>query len=162
MQIYKQLILNKPVLESWILKISESGGTLGFEESNNANNSSSAGGGTQVNHYIQQLALRYCGDCKNSFEELSKIIQKVTATRKELITFDAGRNTKVTISVEESTIPTLEAAQYDSNLARCTQVPVVGMSKIRNQSSRCYGCASASVEHCLTLLGVELFELIFV
>merc|ERR1719510_493778 len=73
------------------MKISESGGTLGLEETTSLNNGST--GGSQVNHYIQQLALRYCGDCKNSFEELSKIIQKVMATRKELVTFDANRKT---------------------------------------------------------------------
>lgn len=28
-----------------------------------------------VNRYIQQLAQEYCGDCKTSFDELSKIIQ---------------------------------------------------------------------------------------
>ena len=28
-----------------------------------------------VNRYILQLAQEYCGDCKNSFDELSKIIQ---------------------------------------------------------------------------------------
>lgn len=30
---------------------------------------------TQVNRAIQLLAQRYCGDCKSSFEELSRIIQ---------------------------------------------------------------------------------------
>ena len=35
----------------------------------------SSGGATNVNKAIQQLAQRYCGDCKNSFDELSKIIQ---------------------------------------------------------------------------------------
>lgn len=29
----------------------------------------------QVNRAIQLLAQRYCGDCKSSFEELSRIIQ---------------------------------------------------------------------------------------
>lgn len=28
-----------------------------------------------MNRYILQLAQEYCGDCKNSFDELSKIIQ---------------------------------------------------------------------------------------
>lgn len=30
-----------------------------------------------VNKAISQLAQRYCGDCRNSFDELSKIIQQV-------------------------------------------------------------------------------------
>lgn len=29
----------------------------------------------QVNRAIQLLAQRYCGDCKSSFDELSRIIQ---------------------------------------------------------------------------------------
>ena len=41
-----------------------------------------------VNKAIQQLAQRYCGDCKSSFEDLGKIIQKVLATRKELVEYD--------------------------------------------------------------------------
>ncbi len=45
----------------------------------NAGSGSSAGGG--VNQLLVELAQRYCGDCKNAFEELSKIIQKVMATR---------------------------------------------------------------------------------
>lgn len=32
-----------------------------------------------VNRYILQLAQEYCGDCKNSFDELSKIIQVIWA-----------------------------------------------------------------------------------
>lgn len=35
-----------------------------------------------VNRYILQLAQEYCGDCKNSFDELSKIIQVIRATPK--------------------------------------------------------------------------------
>ena len=139
-KVYKQLMLNKPVLESWITKISESGGTVGFEESSNPQNSSSGG---QVNHYIQQLALRYCGDCKNSFEELSKIIQKVMATRKELVTFDTSRKNKM------SNDSTQSETQPPSNLLTINQTSTLNT---RKQSSRCYGCASASVEHCLTLL----------
>ena len=34
---------------------------------------------------------KYFGDCRNSFEELSKIIQKVMATRRELVAFDKKR-----------------------------------------------------------------------
>lgn len=45
-------------------------------------------GSTQVNKAIQLLAQRYCGDCKTSFEELSKIIQRVLACRKELVAYD--------------------------------------------------------------------------
>lgn len=34
------------------------------------------------------LAQQYCNECKTSFEELSKIIQKVLVSRKELVAYD--------------------------------------------------------------------------
>ena len=48
----------------------------GMEGLSDQSGSGSSGGGvSSVNKAIQQLAQRYCGDCKNSFDELSKIIQ---------------------------------------------------------------------------------------
>ena len=82
-RVYRQLIGNKPILESLLLKISESG-ISDYTESSTSTSSSN----THVNQWIQQLAQKYCGDCKNSFEELSKIIQKVMATRRELVAYD--------------------------------------------------------------------------
>ena len=115
-KVYKQLILNKPVLESWLMKISEAGDDQGQPTSQ----------GSQVNQFIQQLAQRYCGDCKTNFEELSKIIQKVLATRKELVAYD-----KVKGSVAFSKTEASPSSVF---------------------ITKCYGCATASVEHCLTLL----------
>ena len=112
------MIGNKPILESLLLKISESGISDVPEASNTTSNS-------HVNQWIQQLAQKYCGDCRNSFEELSKIIQKVMATRRELVAFDKKKHC---------------AAEMMVSGQGC---------KI---SGRCYGCAAASVEHCLTLL----------
>lgn len=34
------------------------------------------------------LAQQYCSECKTSFEELSKIIQRVLVSRKELVAYD--------------------------------------------------------------------------
>lgn len=34
------------------------------------------------------LAQQYCNECKTSFEELSKIIQRVLVSRKELVAYD--------------------------------------------------------------------------
>ena len=147
-KVYKQLILNKPVLESWIMKIAESGGTLAYEEATNMSNTTSANSGSQVNHYIQQLALRYCGDCKNSFEELSKIIQKVMATRKELVTFDANRKTSASALGANIVYSSDEPASLSTLSKSSSSVMPIS----RKQSRRCFGCASASVEHCLTLL----------
>ena len=43
-----------------------------------ASTAAPASGSNTVNKAISQLAQRYCGDCRNSFDELSKIIQKVS------------------------------------------------------------------------------------
>ena len=55
-----------------------------------ASGTSSGGtsGGSNVNKSIQQLAQWYCSDCKNTFDELSKIIQRVLASRRELVEYD--------------------------------------------------------------------------
>ena len=41
-----------------------------------------------MNRGIQMLAHRYCIDCKQTYNELSKIIQGVLASRRELVKFD--------------------------------------------------------------------------
>jgi len=139
-KVYNQLVGFKPAIESLLIRISESTADNVSEDSNNAG--SGSGGG--VNQLLVELAQRYCGDCKNAFEELSKIIQKVMATRKELVSFDESRKSIKGLSTEE----------------RLSGKKCVVQTK-------CYGCASASVEHCLTLLRalaskqssrVELFE----
>ena len=90
--LYRQLIGNKPILESLLLKISESGISEVAETASMASSAGPASGSNiHVNQWIQQLAQKYCGDCRNSFEELSKIIQKVMATRRELVAFDKKR-----------------------------------------------------------------------
>ena len=87
-RVYRQLIGNKPILESLLLKISESGISDNPDQNSGNSSSSSSSNTNHVNQWIQQLAQKYCGDCKSSFEELSKIIQKVMATRRELVAFD--------------------------------------------------------------------------
>lgn len=43
---------------------------------------------SSINHSIQVLAQRYCVDCKTAFDEMSKVTQTVTATRRELRQYD--------------------------------------------------------------------------
>lgn len=45
-----------------------------------------------VNRYIHQLANQYGTECRMHFEELSKIVQKVLYTRKELVDYDNRQN----------------------------------------------------------------------
>ncbi len=131
-KVYRQLIGNRPQLESLLLKVSASGSEADGQEGGSSTQSNST---SHVNMFIQQLAQRYCGDCKSAFEELSKIIQKVIATRKELLAFDNSK----------------KAGGGVGGRAYSQELTGSG-GEIRQVSGRCYGCAAASVEHCLTLL----------
>lgn len=133
-RVYKTLISNKPTLEMLLVKISEHRLDRGLEDGIQVS------GSTQVNRAIQLLAQRYCSECKTSFEELSKIIQRVLACRRELVAYD--RNQRGSQSSSQSSL--YGTSSMNDNVAKDeTIVSPVG---------RCYGCASAATEHCLTLL----------
>ena len=55
---------NKPELEQLLIKVSD--GSDGLEES--------YGTGSPVDKSTHQLGQKYCVECKNSFEELNKLI----------------------------------------------------------------------------------------
>jgi len=130
-RVYKTLISNKPTLEMLLVKISEHRLDRGLEEGIQVS------GSTQVNRAIQLLAQRYCGECKTSFEELSKIIQRVLACRRELVAYD--RNQRGQSSSQSS---------YNGSSTN----DVIKDETIVSPVGRCYGCASAATEHCLILL----------
>ncbi|KYM85360.1 E3 ubiquitin-protein ligase UBR4 [Atta colombica] len=130
-RVYKTLISNKPTLEMLLVKISEHRLDRGLEDGIQVS------GSTQVNRAIQLLAQRYCGECKTSFEELSKIIQRVLACRRELVAYD--RNQRGQSSSQSS---------YNGSSAN----DVIKDETIVSPVGRCYGCASAATEHCLILL----------
>lgn len=130
-RVYKTLISNKPTLEMLLVKISEHRLDRGLDDGVQVS------GSTQVNRAIQLLAQRYCSECKTSFEELSKIIQRVLAWRRELVAYDRNQR-------GQSTAPSsIGASTSDRADKEETVVPPPG---------RCYGCASSATEHCLTLL----------
>lgn len=99
-RVYRTLISNKPTLELLILKIAEhrldksSDDNTGVLSGNAGTTTAVTGGNAHVNKAIQLLAQKYCGECKSSFEELSKIIQKVLACRRELVTYDRNQKDK--------------------------------------------------------------------
>lgn len=76
-RVYKQLIANKPALEILLLRIYEHGLLEKTGDENAGTTTASAVSSTNVNRAIQQLAQRYCTDCRASFDELSKIVQRV-------------------------------------------------------------------------------------
>ncbi|XP_054157835.1 E3 ubiquitin-protein ligase UBR4-like [Oppia nitens] len=143
-RVYKNLIANKPSLELLLLRIQEHGMIDKYDAdailmmTPAVSSAPAAATSIHVNRAIQQVAIKYCQDCKSSFDELSKIIQRVLASRKELVDYDNKQKDK---SLTPSTTPRL-------NTRRDSKV-LVSMS---SSSGRCFGCASATVEHCITLL----------
>lgn len=111
--------------------------------------SASAATSSMVNRSIQQLAQKYCTECKASFDELSKIVQKVLASRKELVEYEHKQ--KDSRAVLAPSTPILITAQpVGSDLPSPGSLTMPASNK--QSSGRCYGCASAAVEHCITLL----------
>lgn len=122
-RVYRTLQANKQILELLVQKVAEHKVDRTVDEHVIGNMVSSS----QVNKVIQLLAQKYCVESKTSFEELSKIIQKVQACRRELVAFDRS----------QSDLPLSSSDIQAENV-----VP----------HNRCYGCALASTEQCLTLL----------
>nr|XP_006813905.1 PREDICTED: E3 ubiquitin-protein ligase UBR4 [Saccoglossus kowalevskii] len=149
-RVYRTLVSQKPHLESLLIKINESGGEKQQEET--VSGSVGTSSSSTVNKAIQQLASRYCGDCKSSFDELSKIIQKVLASRKELVEYDR-RQREAAGSVVSS--PAVSPIPRPSSSVRTMMVPSFDHNKKASSSTstvHCYGCASSATEHCVTLL----------
>ncbi|RWS17081.1 E3 ubiquitin-protein ligase UBR4-like protein [Dinothrombium tinctorium] len=143
-RVYKSLIANKPTLELLLFRIQEHGlmTKMTDEVINSVSTNNTSTVNTQstghVNKAIQQVAQKYCGDCKGAFDELSKIIQKVLASRKELVDYDNRQR-------EKNANPT---GQGQGATRRDSKV----IASLSSASGRCYGCASATTEHCITLL----------
>ncbi|XP_061716898.1 protein purity of essence isoform X2 [Cydia pomonella] len=149
-RVYRQLVANKPVLESLVHKISEHRleGRPGDE---NSNASTTSFGGAQINRVIQSLAHKYCVDSKGHFEDLSKIIQKVLACRKELVAYDRSQSEQL----KGDTLPVYAGLvqNYDGELTKDDADPSGSPNNICIKSGGgCYGCSLACAEHCLTLL----------
>ncbi|KAM8927577.1 E3 ubiquitin-protein ligase UBR4 isoform 2-T2 [Pelodytes ibericus] len=140
-RVYHQLMGHRPQLENLLCKVNEAAPEKPQDES--ANPAGISPTSASVNRYILQLAQEYCGDCKNSFDELSKIIQKVFASRKELLEYDLQQREAATKSSRTTIQPTFTASQYRA-------LSVLGCG--HTSSTKCYGCASAVTEHCITLL----------
>ena len=105
---------------------------------NRSDSTSGAGSGTgQINKTIQQICQRYHSECKSTFEELSKIAQRVAACRRDIVAYDASQRQKAV----RRTSPGQGATGIDGQF-----VPLPA------GATCCYGCASAALDHCLTLL----------
>lgn len=94
---------------------------------------------SSVNKAIQHLAQKYCVECKTLFEELSKITHKVLASRRELVEYD---NWQLRRCLKTGSSVLSSANRRKSRV----------YSSLSSGSGRCYGCATATVEHCVTML----------
>uniref|UniRef100_A0A182YND8 Uncharacterized protein n=1 Tax=Anopheles stephensi TaxID=30069 RepID=A0A182YND8_ANOST len=137
---YKSLQNNKQILELLVQKVSEHKLDRTLDETIvGASVIGGAGGASQVNKVIQLLAQKYCVESKTTFEDLSKIIQKVQACRKELVAYDRSQMDGPPPSAGSM------SASFASGTGASSRVGAVALNK-------CYGCALASTEQCLTLL----------
>merc|ERR1719209_1462958 len=111
-----------------------------------------AGGVASVNSAIQKIAQRYCGDCKASFEDLSKIIQKVLATRKELVEYDRKqreasiRRAAVTNSVSAGQVSW--ASTSSSPLSEMAISAVMTSSIVDASQAAAESPTAASIDNC--------------
>lgn len=144
--VYKQLIANKPALELLLLKIYEHGLLdRGADDGTGTTTTGPTVGSSSVNRAIQQLAQRYCSDCKASFDELSKIVQKVLASQKELVDYERRqREARMKVSTPSDNVIHMGVKSMTDETG--------GSRNLRVAPGKCYGCASAAVDHCITLL----------
>lgn len=123
-RVYRTLQATKQILELLVQKVTEHKIDRVVDESVIGTMVTTS----QVNKVIQLLAQKYCVESKTSFEELSKIIQKVQACRRELVAYDRS----------QMDLPALTTSETHTEIVM--------------PHNRCYGCALASTEQCLTLL----------
>ncbi|XP_076455251.1 E3 ubiquitin-protein ligase UBR4-like isoform X3 [Babylonia areolata] len=151
---YKQLQTHRPILESLLIQVTEhSADRLTVSQRDEANNQSSAVPASNVNKAIQLLAQKYCGECKSAFDELSNIIQKVMACRRELVEYDQQQREAVASKVQGN-MPGAMARPKVKEVPGCKASISAAASKKdkEGKANTCFGCASAAVEHCITLL----------
>ncbi|UJR08441.1 hypothetical protein I4U23_012711 [Adineta vaga] len=76
-----------------------------------------------INRIVQQIAPKYNTECRQTYDELGKYIQKIIYARKELYTYD----------------------QRHSHSTRSSAMPPL-------TSHNCYGCTLSTISHCILLL----------
>eukprot|EP00794_Sanderia_malayensis_P006454 gene6454-7186_t len=159
-KIYVQLSAHKQSLEVLLRNACEESAATSKAGAVSVSGSSvSAIAAQQVNKNIQSIAQKYCLDCKISFEELSKIIQKVTAIRKELTAYDIlqqeALSTIVSASPGASPISQKDFSPGFASPTSSQQLRKWNGSKDGREKmtiGKCYGCVLSTAEHCLTVL----------
>ncbi|GAB6031468.1 hypothetical protein CHUAL_009237 [Chamberlinius hualienensis] len=138
-RVYRQLVASKPALEGLLSRINDQNLDFLVDDAAIGATVTSSGGNVNVvgvNKIIQQLAQKYCVECKSASEDLGKLIQKVLATRKELVNYDRIHSDSKRYELKELDSAAESQVVYDADASQ----------------GRCYGCATAAVEHCIVLL----------
>lgn len=94
---------------------------------------------SSVNKAIQHLAQKYCVECRGLFNELSKTINRVLASRKELVDYES-KHLKRCLNASSSALSSANRRQS------------VVCSSLAIGSGKCFGCATATVEQCILIL----------
>ena len=143
---YKQVQCLKALFDELLVKISDPQSiSYRAEATSSTSNQNTA---VSVNKSLQQLALKYCNDCRQAFEGLSAIIQKVLAYRKELVEYDNQQQKLANSSSSMST----SASCASMALPNVVEESKTVVLKEKRSQHQCYGCAIATVEQCITLL----------
>ncbi|GFN91871.1 E3 ubiquitin-protein ligase ubr4 [Plakobranchus ocellatus] len=150
-RIYKQLQQHRPILESLLIQVAEHGSDRPPSAGKELGGGAGAVPVSSVNKAIQLLAQKYCGECKAAFDELSKIIQKVMACRRELVEYDQQQKEAVAAKGQVP-VPTGAKPKVASMENKRSKANLSAEKREGLKTSNCYGCASAAVEHCITLL----------
>ncbi|XP_039271370.2 E3 ubiquitin-protein ligase UBR4-like [Styela clava] len=95
-----------------------------------------SGLGSGVNIHIRQLAQKYCFEAKNSFDELSKIMKTVLASRKEIVEYDQRQTAAI--------LGNKGLVNNDHNALSSSSSSV--------SAKNCYGCAASTAKQCIILL----------
>ena len=77
---------------------------------------------------LQSVAQRYCGDCKSTYHELSKLIRGVLASRKELVEYDRTKQMIKPSDTEPSTPVVTPSGSSSTSLS----TPDIQVSKLIN------------------------------
>lgn len=118
---YRSLMDVRQSVEMLIPKIADGGNSAGNDLMVGSN-------AVHINRFVQQVEKKYCSEGRTHFEDLTKIVQKIQACRRELVAYDK------------------------SHLDTASVTPVVTSAESEISHSRCYGCALSSIEQIITLL----------
>ena len=85
-----------------------------------------------INRIVQQIAPKYNSECRQTYDELGKYIQKIICARKELHTYDQRHS--------------------HTSSATTTTTSFALAPPLSSTSHNCYGCTLSTISHCILLL----------